>query len=105
MLTTKLRLQLEEICQIIELKQEVSFADINLIQKCANTNITVYDMLQRARRRAIQGTFHKGDLEEFLDQMNIGNPDPQTHITGESSIDDLANFFKTDESNDHMRRD
>jgi hypothetical protein len=94
---------MEEICQRIELGQEVSFSDMNLIQKCANTNRTVYDMLQRARRRAAQGTFHKGDLDEFLDQMNIGNPDPQTHITGESSIDDLANFFKSD--NDHMRQD
>jgi hypothetical protein len=102
-LTTKLRLQMEEICQRIELKQEVSFSDMNLIQKCANTNRTVYDMLQRARRRATQGTFQEGDLDEFLDQMNIGNPDPSTHITKDSSIDDLANFFKSD--NDHMRRD
>lgn len=105
MLTTKLRLQMEEICQRIELGQEVSFSDMNLIQKYANANRTVYDMLQRARRRATQGTFQEGGLDEFLDQMNIGNPDPQTHITGNSSIDDLANFFKTDESNDHMRRD
>jgi succinylglutamate desuccinylase len=103
LISTKLRLQLEEICQRIELGQEVSFYDMNLIQKCANTNRTVYDMLQRSRRRAAQGTFQKGSLDEFLDQMNIGNPDPQTHITGESSIDDLANFFKSD--NDHMRRD
>ena len=103
MLTTKLRLQLEGICQRIELGQEVSFADMNLIQNCANTNRTVYDMLQRARRRATQGTFQEGGLDDFLDKLNIGNPDPQTHITGESSIDDLADFFKSD--NDHMRRD
>jgi hypothetical protein len=102
-LTTKLRLQIEEICQRIELGQEVSFADMNLIQKCANTNRTVYDMLQRARRRATQGTFQEGGLDDFLDKLNIGNPDPSTHITKDSSIDDLANFFKSD--NDHMRRD
>jgi hypothetical protein len=102
-ISTKLRLQLEEICQKIEFGQEVSFSDMTLIQKCANSNRTAYDMLQRARRRATQGTFHEGSLDEFLDIMNIGNPDPQTHITGESSIDDLANFFKSD--NDHMRRD
>jgi hypothetical protein len=35
--------------------------------------------------------------------MNLGNPDPSTHITGESSVDDIANFFRND--NDHMRRD
>ena len=103
MLTTKLRLQMEEICQRIELGQEVSFSDMNLIQKCANTNRTVYDMLQRARRRAAQGTFQEGGLDDFLDKLNIGNPDPSTHITKDSSIDDLANFFKSD--NDHMRRD
>jgi hypothetical protein len=96
-LTTKLRLQMEEICQRIELKQEVSFSDMNLIQKCANTNRTVYDMLQRARRRATQGTFQEGDLDEFLDQMNIGKRNFLFQLNS------FANFFKSD--NDHMRRD
>lgn len=103
MISTKIRLQLEEICQRIELCQGVSFADMNLIQKYADANRTVYDMLQRARRRAVQGPIPEGGLDEFLDQMNIGNPDPSTHITKDSSIDDLADFFKSD--NDHMRRD
>jgi hypothetical protein len=102
-ISTKIRLQLEEICQKIELGEYVSFPDMRLIQKYAEVNRTVYDMLQRARRRSIQGPMAEGGLDEFLDQMNIGNPDPSTHITGESSIDDLADFFKSD--NDHMRRD
>jgi hypothetical protein len=102
-LSTKVRLQLEEICQRIENHTEVSLSEMALIQKYASANRTVYDMLQRARRRAINRPLNDGSLDAFLDQMNIGNPDPTTHITGESSIDDLADFFKSD--NDHMRRD
>ncbi len=102
MLSTKIRLQLEEICLKIELHQEVSFNDMVLIEKHAKANRTVHDMLQRARRRAVNGVPTDG-LDHFLDQMNLGNPDPSTHITGESSVDDIANFFRND--NDHMRRD
>ncbi len=103
MISTKVRLQLEEICNRIENRQHVSFPDMVLIEKWSRANRSVYDMLQKARRRAIQGPAEEGSLDDFLDQMNLGNPDPSSHITGESSIDDLADFFKND--NDHMRRD
>jgi len=103
MISTKVRLQLEEICNRIENKQHVSFPDMVLIEKWSRANRSVYDMLQKARRRAIQGPVEEGSLDDFLDQMNLGNPDPSSHITGQSNIDDLADFFKND--NDHMRRD
>lgn len=102
MLSTKIRLQLEEICLKIELREEVSFNDMVMVEKYAKANRTVHDMLQRARRRAVNGIPEDG-LDAFLDQMNIGNPDPSSHITGESSVDDIANFFKSD--NNHMQRD
>jgi hypothetical protein len=103
MISTKIRLQLEDVCGRIENKKPVSLSEMVLIEKYAKVNRSISDMLQRARRRAIQGPVEKGSLDEFLDQMNIGNPDPSTHITGSSSVDDLADFFKSD--NDHMRRD
>lgn len=103
MISTKIRIQLEEICNRIETNKEVSFSEMVLIEKWAKTNRSVYDMLQRSRRRAVNGSSVTGSLDEFLDQMNLGNPDPSTHITGDSSIDDLADFFRND--NDHMRRD
>lgn len=102
MISTKTRLQLQEICLKIELREEVSFSEMVLVEKYAKANRTIYDMLQRARRRAINGIPEDG-LDKFLDDLNIGNPDPSTHLTKDSSIDDLANFFKND--NDHMRRD
>lgn len=103
MISTKIRMQLEEICNRIETNKEVSFSEMVLIEKWAKANRSVYDMLQRSRRRAVNGSVVTGSLDEFLDQMNLGNPDPSTHITGNSSVDDLANFFRND--NDHMRRD
>jgi hypothetical protein len=103
MISTKIRLQLEDICKRIESKSPVTLSEMVLIEKYAKANRSILDMLQRSRRRALNGPFEKGSLDEFLDDMNIGNPDPSTYITGKSSIDDLADFFKSD--NDHMRRD
>src|SRR5210317_1649620 len=103
MISTKIRLQLESICNRIENKDEVSFSDMVLIEKYAKVNRTVYDMLQKARRRAVTGPVQEGGMDDFLDKMNLGNPDPSTHLTKDSSIDDFIDFFKND--NDHMRRD
>lgn len=103
MISTKIRLQLENICNRIENKEEVSFSDMVLIEKYAKANRTVYDMLQKARRRSVTGPVQEGGMDDFLDKMNIGNPDPSTHLTKDSSIDDFIDFFKSD--NDHMRRD
>jgi hypothetical protein len=103
MISTKIRLQLEEICNRIENKEQVSFSEMVLIEKYAKANRSIFDMLQRARRRAVTGPVESGSMNEFLDQMNIGNPDPTTHLTKDSSIDDFIDFFKSD--NDHMRRD
>jgi hypothetical protein len=103
MISTKIRLQLEEICERIENRKKVTLAEMVLIEKYAKANRIVFDMLQRARRRATQGPIPEGGPDEFLDQMNLGNPDPTTHITGASNIDDIVNFFTND--TDHMRRD
>jgi hypothetical protein len=104
MLSTKLRLQLQEIADRIALKEEVSLADMQLIQKHANFNRTVYEMLRQARRRAIHGTPENDQsMDYLLDRLNLGNVDPSTHLTGPQDIDDLADFFKSD--NNDMRRD
>lgn len=103
MISTKTRLQLEEICNRIENRKEVTLSEMVLIEKYARVNRTVFDMLQKARRRSTLGVIEKGSPDEFLDQMNLGNPDPTTHITSESNIDDIVDFFRND--TDHMRRD
>jgi hypothetical protein len=104
MLSTKLRLQLQAIADKIALKEEVSFADMQLIQKHANFNRSVYEMLRQARRRAIYGTPENDQsMDYLLDRLNLGNVDPTSHLEGFQGIDDLVDFFKSD--NNDMRRD
>ncbi len=82
-----------DILQKISLGREVSLEEMKFVQKLAGQSTEMKNLLTRARRQAIQGKGEKGSLDEFLDQLNFGEPDPSTHITRESSIDDLANFF------------
>jgi hypothetical protein len=104
MLSTKIRLQLEEICRRISENQEVSLAEMQLIQKHATFNRTVYEMLRQARRRAVYGTPENDQsMDYLLDRLNLGNVDPSTHLQGPQSVDDLIDFFKSD--NNDMRRD
>jgi hypothetical protein len=99
MLSTKTRLRVEFVCKRIESRAPVELSDMTWVQKWAVSNRTVHDMLQNARRRAVSNDKHGWDL---CDEMNLGDPDPSTHVTKDSSVDDLANFFKAP---DWMRRD
>lgn len=94
MLSTTTRLKVESICARIERKEQVSLAEITWIQKWAKSHRSVYEMLTRARRRAVTGPVDPESMDGFLDALNIGEPDPSSHITGASSIDELADFFK-----------
>ena len=104
MLSTQTRLRVEFLCKRIERGEPIELGDMTWLQKHANANRTVHDMVQRARRRAARGDvpLPEGSMDQFLDDLNIGNPDPSSHLTGESSVEDIANFFKAD---DWLRRD
>lgn len=94
MLSTQIRLKLEAIASKIAKHEEVSLEEMTLIQKWANTNRSAYEILQKARRRAINGEPEPESLDGFMDAMNLGFPDPSQHLTNQSDIDDLENFFK-----------
>lgn len=102
MLSTETRLKVEFLCARIERGEPVSLADMTWLQKWAKSNRSVYEMLNKARRRAVTGLPEPGSLDELLDGLNLGEPDSRSHLTSESSIDDIADFFK---SPDWMRRD
>ncbi len=91
MLSTDTRLKVEFLCSRIERSEPVSLTDMAWLQKWAKSNRTVHEMVSRARRRAATGPV---DPEWFMDAMNLGNPDPTTHITNASSVDELIDFFK-----------
>ena len=102
MLSTETRLKVEFLCSRIEKGEPVSLADMTWLQKWSQSNRSVCDMVNRARRRAVTGLPEPGSLDELLDGLNLGEPDPQNHITADSSIDDIAEFFK---SPNWMQRD
>lgn len=94
MLSTTTRLKVEFLCSRIERGEPVSLTEMTWLQKWAKSHRSVYEMLTKARRRAATGPVDPESMDGFLDALNIGDPDPSTHITGASSIDELADFFK-----------
>lgn len=94
MLSTDTRVKLQDIAERISINEEVSFEEVSLIQKWSNHNRHAYELLQRARRRAVMGEPEPGSLDELIDGMNLGFADPSSHLVGPQSPDDLANFFR-----------
>jgi len=103
MLSTQTRLRLEKIASRIENGEEVSLEDMIFAEKWSKANRSAAGIIRRARRVAVQGKGKEGSLDEFMQIMDLGNPDPQTHLGSTMSVDDLYNFFRNDD--DSMRRD
>lgn len=102
MLSTQYRLRLEAICDRIATGDEVSLEDMIWAEKLAKANRSAATILRQARRKAANPDMKEGSLDEFLNIMDLGNPDPSEHRTRFDGADDIADFFKTD---DDMRRD
>lgn len=105
MLSKNLRLKVEKIANRISNREEVSLADMTFIQKAAKANHSAQGILDRARRKAFQGKPEEGSLDELLHGLNLGIPDPSSHLTSDNSVDDLAEFFKQDKPEDWRQRD
>jgi hypothetical protein len=102
MLSTQYRLRLEAICNKIATGDEVSLEDMIWAEKLAKANRSAATILRQARRKASNPDMKEGSLDEFLNIMDLGHPDPSEHRTRFNGADDIADFFKTD---DDMRRD
>ena len=97
MLSTNYRLRLEGICKDIASGTEVSMTDMIWAQKLAKANTSARGMLSQARRLA---TDPDGSCLKYLD---IG--DPKTNKKGFNGADDIADWFKSDKSDDCTQRD
>lgn len=105
MLSTNYRLRLEFICKKIANKEEVKLEDMIWSEKLAKANTTAREMLNQARRTATNPDIVEGSLDDFMNKMNLGDPDPSNHRTSFDSPDDLLNWFKQDRSDDWRQRD
>ncbi len=93
MLSTDVRLRVEFICQRIAKRQEVQLSDMQWIQKWANCNHSVEAQLRKARRVAVQGDLPTDGLDAFMQDMDIGEPDPSDQLSGPQDPTTLAEWF------------
>ena len=105
MLSTQYRLRLEGICRQISLNEEVSLDNMIWAQKLAKSNTTANEMLKKARRQASNPDMQEGSLDDFMNRMGLGDPDPSSHKTGFGSADDVIDWFKQDRPDDWRQRD
>jgi hypothetical protein len=104
MLSTQYRLRLEFICKCIAAGEEVKLSDMIWANKLAKSNTTANEMLKKARRQIIQ-QIEEGSMDDFLNNMGLGDPDPSNHKTGFGSADEIADWFKNDRNEDWRTRD
>tara|TARA_B100000035_G_C20990514_1_gene549927 strand:- start:593 stop:907 length:315 start_codon:yes stop_codon:yes gene_type:complete len=104
MLSTKYRLRLEFICKKIANKEEVQLDDMIWAEKLAKSYTTARDWLNKARRQAA-GDIKEGSMDDFMNKMGLGDPDPSNYKTGFESADDIKDWFCRDKSDDWRQRD
>jgi len=104
MLSTQYRLRLEFICKCIANNEEVKLEDMVWAQKLAKANTSAHEMLKKARRQSSQN-IEEGSMDDFLNSMGLGDPDPSNHKTGFTSADDVLEWFQQDKPDDWRTRD
>lgn len=106
MLSTQYRLKLEDICQKIALHKEVSLEDMIWSEKLAKANRHAATILRQARRKAENPDMQEGDLDDFLNQLDIGGlGNERFGKSGFDSVDDIIDFFTEDKPEDWRQRD
>jgi len=105
MLSTQYRLRLEFICKCIVNGEDVKLEDMIWADKLAKANRSAASMLRKARRQAQNPDMKEGSLDEFMNQMDLGDPDPSNHKSGFNSVDEIADWFKRDNEGDWRQRD
>ena len=61
--------------------------------------------MRKARRQARNPEMKEGGFDDFLNQMDLGDPDPSNHSLGFGSADDIADWFSHEKSDDWRQRD
>ena len=107
MLSTNYRIRLENVCHKIVNGEAVELSDMIWAEKLSAHNASAATILRRARRKSQNPNMVEGDMDDFLNQLDLGDPDPQNHRTGFNSVDEIVDWFKRDDltnENDTWRR-
>jgi len=104
MLSTNYRIRLEKICEKIVSREEVSLEEIIWAEKLGKANRTAGTMLRQARRRAENPDMVEGDMDHFLNALDIGGlGNERFGIRRFNTVDEIVDFFKRDDENDNER--
>ena len=99
-------MRLESICNKIVNHEEVSLEDMIWAEKLSKANRTAGTMLRQARRKAENPDMQEGDLDDFLNQLDIGGTGHERFgRRGFDSVDDIVDFFTEDKPDDWRQRD
>ena len=105
MLSTQYRLRLEGICNKIARHEEVGLEDMIWAEKLGKANRSAATLLRQARRRAANPDMQEGSLDDFMNALDIGDPDPSNHRNRFRGADDIIDFFSGDKPDDWRQRD
>jgi len=94
MLSTQYRLRLEEICRKIILHESVGLEDMIWAEKLAKANRSAGTMLRQARRKAENPDMQDGDMDDFLNQLDIGGLGHERNgKRGFNNVDDMVDWW------------
>lgn len=105
MLSSNYRLRLEKICEKIKSGESVELSEMIWAEKLAQANRSAATILRQARRYAANPDMEEGGMDDFLNQLDLGDPDPTKHKTRFNDIDDILDFFTQDKPDDWRQRD
>ena len=105
MLSTQYRLRVEAICDKIVKGESVELSEMIWVEKLAKANRSAATLLRQARRRAANPDMEAGGLDDFMNALGLGDPDPSNHRTRFESADDIIDFFSRDNEGDWKQRD
>ena len=105
MLSTQYRLRLEAICEKIVKGEIVELSEMIWVEKLSKANRSAATLLRQARRRASNPDMQEGSLDDFMNALDLGDPDPSNHRTGFNGADDIIDFFSRDNESDWRNRD
>ena len=105
MLSTQYRLRLEFICDRIVKGEEVKLEDMIWANKLAKSNRSAGEMLRRARRQFRNPDAPEGGLDDFMNRMDLGHPDPSNHKSGFDGADDIMEWFHQERTDDWRQHD
>lgn len=106
MLSTSYRLRLEEICHRMVQGETVELSERIWAEKLAATNRSAATILRQARRRAENPEMTEDSLDGFLNALDIGGTGTERFgVSGFSSADEIAEFFKRDDDEQWRTRD